>query len=349
MACDLGIEITEQGEYYFISYNSGDANRVASIVQLLERKGIPMWYDKGINYGDLWEETIAKRIDSCKAMILLFTKDILSKDESYVTIEYEMAKNYFHKEIIVVYLDQIDPDIVPHNKIRWMIELNRLQGVHYYAYDDDTLFCSEMLRIVDSYYTQLLRKANEGDVISQYELGRCHYDGVNAEQSYSKAFFWFEKAAKQGYANAQHNLALCYESGIGTDVDYVSAASWYERAAKQEHATAQNHLGLCYDIGIGVEKCIHEAIHWYKRSAMNGYAGGQYNLGISYLHGENGLPDYDQAAFWLSLADENGEARAKKALMICELLRDKPEEGLHSASDKNINELLIQIPKGKLA
>ena len=42
MSCNLGIPVTELGDYYFISYNSEDAERVSSIVQIMNKLHIPI-------------------------------------------------------------------------------------------------------------------------------------------------------------------------------------------------------------------------------------------------------------------------------------------------------------------
>jgi hypothetical protein len=58
-------------------------------------------------------------------------------------------------------------------------------------------------------------------------------------QNYTRARYWFEKAAAQGYAAAQTNLGLFYSRGLGVTQDYVRARHWYEKAAAQGHAAAQ--------------------------------------------------------------------------------------------------------------
>lgn len=148
MACDFGVPVTENEEFYFISYNSEDADRVASIVRKMHEDGVPIWYDKGIDYGDLWEEVITTHVADAKAVIIFFTQGILEKDESYVSIEYEMAKKYFKKPIYIIFLDEIDEQNVPRKYVRWMIELNRLQNIHRIHFTDSQTFTNEILKLV---------------------------------------------------------------------------------------------------------------------------------------------------------------------------------------------------------
>ena len=80
MARNLGIPVTDQDDFYFISYNSEDAERISLLVKRIYDADIPLWYDNGLDYGDKWEEEIGKRIAQSKAMIFFFTKGILEKE-----------------------------------------------------------------------------------------------------------------------------------------------------------------------------------------------------------------------------------------------------------------------------
>lgn len=152
MAYDLDVPVTDSGDYFFISYNSEDKERVSSIVKQLHEKNIPMWYDIGIHYGDTWEEVIAEHIKHCKAVLLFFTEPILHKRNSYVRKEYKMATKYFCKDIYVIFLDEIHPKQVPSNMIGWKIELDDLQNIHYSNFPDRQRFISEICKITDSYH-----------------------------------------------------------------------------------------------------------------------------------------------------------------------------------------------------
>ena len=51
---------------------------------------------------------------------------------------------------------------------------------------------------------ELSKKAEQGDVEAQVELGDMYYFGEYAEQDYKKAFEWYTKAAEQGYGDDEH-------------------------------------------------------------------------------------------------------------------------------------------------
>lgn len=53
----------------------------------------------------------------------------------------------------------------------------------------------------------IIEKAKTGNVNAQYTLGGYYFLGSNGvEQSYSKAAYWWEKAAEQGDSDAQFNI-----------------------------------------------------------------------------------------------------------------------------------------------
>jgi hypothetical protein len=57
--------------------------------------------------------------------------------------------------------------------------------------------------------------AENGDVIAQWYLGNCYYNGQGVPKDYVEAVKWFRKAADQGYATAQRRLGVCYYDGDG--------------------------------------------------------------------------------------------------------------------------------------
>lgn len=50
---------------------------------------------------------------------------------------------------------------------------------------------------------------------AQTDLGLAYGNGNGTAQNYTKAIYWYYKAAQQGYAQAQFNLGLFYENGWG--------------------------------------------------------------------------------------------------------------------------------------
>ena len=107
MARDLGFKPVDGDEYYFISYNSEDCNSVSDYALRMHNSGIPLWYDRGIEYGEQWEEIIGKKIAGCKALIFFFTVGMLQKDNSYAIKEYRIARR-MDKDVYIFLIDKLE-------------------------------------------------------------------------------------------------------------------------------------------------------------------------------------------------------------------------------------------------
>ena len=96
----------------------------------------------------------------------------------------------------------------------------------------------------------LLQKANKGNSIAQCNLATLYYEGEKIEQSYSKAFYWYKKAAQQGYAKAQFYLGLQYERAEGISYSLSDAIYWYKKALGNGYSDARCFLENLYFIEI---------------------------------------------------------------------------------------------------
>lgn len=134
MSSYLGIEPTKRPDYYFVSYNNEDAVRLSPLMQQLVHYNIPLWYDYGLEYGEQWQKEIADRIQGCQAVLLFITKGILEKAKSYVTIEYEMATQYFDKTVYVILVDDIRKEDVPNSLLGWWIDVTHKQSLSVSQY-----------------------------------------------------------------------------------------------------------------------------------------------------------------------------------------------------------------------
>ena len=79
MSCYLGFAPSDRPNYYFVSYNSEDVDRITPIAKSLFHAGVPLWYDFGLEYGEKWESQISEKIMNLQAILLFFTKGILTK------------------------------------------------------------------------------------------------------------------------------------------------------------------------------------------------------------------------------------------------------------------------------
>ncbi|GES98825.1 kinase-like domain-containing protein [Rhizophagus clarus] len=119
------------------------------------------------------------------------------------------------------------------------------------------------------YYFQ--KAAKNGNKLAQYNLGNCYKNGKGVEQNKRKAFKLYQKSAEQGYKDSQFELGYCYSEGIGTDINKTKAFELYKIAAKKEHIIAQCILGIIYESGECTKIDLEKAIYWYKKAAENGH------------------------------------------------------------------------------
>ena len=156
--------------------------------------------------------------------------------------------------------------------------------------------------------------AREGHIKAQYELGMCYKEGRGTKKDISKAIEWYRKAAEQGYDRAQNNLGMCYEYGDGVEKDISKAVEWYKKAAEQGYDVAQTNLGICYEYGQGVKQSFEQAVVWYKKAGNNGNLRAQRLLAAKYYKGWGIAKDKNKAIELLKMAAANGDEKSKKLM-----------------------------------
>jgi TPR repeat protein len=102
----------------------------------------------------------------------------------------------------------------------------------------------------------LARRAGQGEVAAQIELGRRHEDGDGTRVDTAEASRWYARAAEAG--------------GRGVVQDYRSALEWLARAAEQNHPKAQRRLGQMYADGRGTPVDKVQAYVWLSLAAASG-------------------------------------------------------------------------------
>jgi uncharacterized protein len=66
-------------------------------------------------------------------------------------------------------------------------------------------------------------QANQGIAVAQATLGTLYASGQDVPQDYTKAIYWYKKAASQGFAGAEYYLGVSYDTGQGVPQDYTKA------------------------------------------------------------------------------------------------------------------------------
>ena len=122
---------------------------------------------------------------------------------------------------------------------------------------------------------ELHARAEQGDVVAQWSLGKAYWVGERVAKDQRKAVDWLRKAAEQGHADAQISLGRAYEDGEGVVQNQRQAVHWYRKAAVQGHqfvnAAAQFNLFHAYSYGKGVIQDYREAYIWHLIAKANDY------------------------------------------------------------------------------
>jgi len=123
--------------------------------------------------------------------------------------------------------------------------------------------------------------------------------------------------AEAGDAVAQFQLGKAYETGNGTPQNDELAVNWYRKAAEQGNPAAENSLGVMFRLGRGVEKNQEEAVRWYRKAAKLGSPEAMFNLGAAHYNGDGAADNSILACAWFLLAQEGGNPAAQDAVRRC--------------------------------
>ncbi len=140
--------------------------------------------------------------------------------------------------------------------------------------------------------------ALSGNPGGQYSLASAYDSGYGVTQDYTKAAYWYDKAAQQGHLDALFSLAVLTEEGLGVKVDPTKALQAYRQGAMAGHAASQNNLGIALATWVNKQ---HRAKHWFTQAAQQGHAEAQYNLALILLRSRTDDAT-QQAKQWLHKA-----------------------------------------------
>ena len=160
----------------------------------------------------------------------------------------------------------------------------------------------------------LLRRAEEGDAVSQFALGNACQEGIGVPADSARAAAWFTKAAMQGDAESQASLGWMYANGDGVPRDDAKALEWFRKAAEQGEPTAQYAMGCRYEQGRGVPVDFAQAVRWYRAAADQGIGPAICNLADKYEHGKGVGKDMRISFALYREAAEKGVVEARRSL-----------------------------------
>ena len=179
-------------------------------------------------------------------------------------------------------------------------------------------------------------------------VGQMYYYGIVVEKDYSKAFYWYKRAADHGNTVAFNMLGVMYASGRGVERNIERALFWYKKAADKGFISAIYNVGLSYEVlketGDATEKDIFDT---YSLGVTHNSILCEYKLGQCYENGIGTKSDNQQAYFWYSKAAEKKFVPAIVAMAI--IIHDKKIDDSNSGlANKLFKEAFLLWFEGEL-
>ncbi len=192
--------------------------------------------------------------------------------------------------------------------------------------------------IIAAARTELMKKANTGDVKAMINLASEYLNGVNGPKAPEMALHWYKTAAVRGsgaaYADvaqlyvgsalgkpddkdailwlrkgcakripeAMNELGLFYEKGVGVKRNYIKGRKWLELAADNGSPEAMANVGFLYARGLGVKQSYVKANECWMKASDKGFAGAMFDLGLSYENGDGVTRNLPKAIEWYKRA-----------------------------------------------
>lgn len=129
----------------------------------------------------------------------------------------------------------------------------------------------------------LTKKAEQGDIDAQYELGCLYRSGKH--RNYSAALLWLLKAAEQGHAASQNAVGEIFLWNKKKQLrDEKKAFYWFLKAAEQGEAQAYFNLSKVYFEGKGCAENFEESTYWLQKAAEENIYGAQEELEKRYSY-----------------------------------------------------------------
>lgn len=155
---------------------------------------------------------------------------------------------------------------------------------------------------------ELRKLAEDGDMYSQYLLGKLYRDGGLIVTDWVEAKYWFEQAARNKLVAAQYALGKLYLTDDPEVRNAKLGLEWLKYAFKNGSEHAGYRLAKEYLRGELVQKDTVLALNYLQGSAEMGNQYAQYLLGKLLLMGREVKQDRSLAEYWLSQsADQSNQ------------------------------------------
>jgi len=159
----------------------------------------------------------------------------------------------------------------------------------------------------------LKKSAERGNSVAKYRLGKLFLLGEDVPQDTGEALRWLNSASDDGYEYAQYLLGKLYAEGTVVEKDVFMALLYLERAALKNNPYAA-YLAGKLRLTDEENRDSHRAVEHFTTAAENGNSYAEYMLGKMYLYGNGVEKDIDLALSYLNLSAEHGNEYAAQLL-----------------------------------
>lgn len=141
--------------------------------------------------------------------------------------------------------------------------------------------------------------ALQGDVQSQFELGRMYSKGYGTDIDPRLAMLWYNKAILKDHPEAEFELGMMYLDGILIESNYEQAFLNLEKAASHDHPQAIYQLGQMCEKGLYLDFDLQKAKEYYEKAVTLKNIDAKYALGRILLYGTPPIKQDSQRALQL--------------------------------------------------
>ena len=239
----------------------------------------------------------------------------ISEDRFTVEDEEEIAENA--PLSLDLPLDDPDTEALPQPRLS---ELDRLikKAEAGNMYSQYTLARLLLDRDSENYDPELAvdwlkKSAERGNSVAKYRLGKLFFLGEDVPQDTREAFRWLNAASDDDYEYAQYLLGKLYAEGKFVEKDVFMALLYLERATLKNNPYAV-YLAGKLRLTDAENRDTHRAVEHFTTAAENGNSYAEYMLGKMYLYGNGVEKDTNLALSYLNLSAEHGNPYAAQLL-----------------------------------
>ena len=244
-------------------------------------------------------------------------REAINISEDRFTVEDEEEVAVYGADPTNIPLDESDEEELPQPRFSEFERLKRKAeaGNMYSQYALAKLLLNNDSENYDpeSAVEWLKKSAERGNSVAKYRLGKLFLLGEDVPQVTSEALRWLNSASDDGYEYAQYLLGRLYAEGTVVEKDVFMALLYLERAALKNNPYAA-YLAGKLRLTDAENRDTHRAVEHFTTAAENGNSYAEYMLGKMYLYGNGVEKDIDLALSYLNLSAEHGNPYAPQLL-----------------------------------